>query len=287
MKTRSMKITAVFLKLGQTRVIISPMSPKITAKREKRARERERAIGRERYTATLSSMGLRAEASLAKHLLLENCWENNLLSDISKVDYLEGHQGRTNLQPLDGLPLFVDHIYACGYLDRTEVVGIHGKVSCEPVSKQIVARISMAAQEVLGGPRKKHKNLEHSACKLQRLQNHGNDCENRERPRAAGKKAVEKALPGEGGVRVFCSENRCVGGRDHPSAEAPTNTGQTSGKPRRQHVRNRLYPGLLRNGRQKRPGIPSAGKRWVFRRLQSVGAREPSCPLPGRSPFLS
>ena len=30
------------LKLGQTRVIISPMSPKITAKREKRARERER-----------------------------------------------------------------------------------------------------------------------------------------------------------------------------------------------------------------------------------------------------
>ena len=37
-----MKITAVLLKPGQTRVIISPMSPKITAKREKRARERER-----------------------------------------------------------------------------------------------------------------------------------------------------------------------------------------------------------------------------------------------------
>ena len=37
-----MKITAVLLKLGQTRVVISPMSPKITAKREKMARERER-----------------------------------------------------------------------------------------------------------------------------------------------------------------------------------------------------------------------------------------------------
>ena len=37
-----MKITAVLLKLGQTRVIISPMSPKITAKTEKRERERER-----------------------------------------------------------------------------------------------------------------------------------------------------------------------------------------------------------------------------------------------------
>ena len=37
-----MKITAVLLKLGQTRVIISPMSPKITEKREKREREREK-----------------------------------------------------------------------------------------------------------------------------------------------------------------------------------------------------------------------------------------------------
>ena len=35
MKTRSMKITAVLLKQGQTRVIISPMSPKITEKRER------------------------------------------------------------------------------------------------------------------------------------------------------------------------------------------------------------------------------------------------------------
>ena len=95
-------------------------------------------------------------------------------------------------------------------------------------------------------PSKKHKNLEHSACKWQRLQNRGNDCENRERHRAAGKKAVEKALPGEGGVRMFCSENRCVGGRDRPSAVTPTNAGQTSAKSRRQHVQNRLYPGLLR-----------------------------------------
>ena len=42
MKTRSMKITAVLLKLGQTRVIIISMSPKITEKREKRERERKR-----------------------------------------------------------------------------------------------------------------------------------------------------------------------------------------------------------------------------------------------------
>ena len=80
--------------------------------------------------------------SLAKHLLLENCWGDNLLSDISKVDYFEGNQGGTNLQPLDGLPLFVDDIYICGYLDQTEVVRTPGTLSCEPVSKQIVQRIS-------------------------------------------------------------------------------------------------------------------------------------------------
>ena len=178
------------------------------------------AMARERSTATLSSMGLRAEASLAKHLLLENCWENNLLPDISKVDYLEGHQGRTNLQILDGLPLFVDDIYARRYLDQTETVRIGGKVSCEPVSKQIVARISMAAHEVLGNAR---KNTRISSTVLPSAKGSKimqNDCENRERHRTAGKKAVEKALSGEGGVRVFCSENRRVGGRDRPSCRS-------------------------------------------------------------------
>ena len=48
-------------------------------------------------------MGLQVEASLAKHFLHENCWESNLVANISNVDYLEGHQRRTNLGPLDGL----------------------------------------------------------------------------------------------------------------------------------------------------------------------------------------
>lgn len=116
------------------------------------------AMEPEWFTATLSNMGLRAEASLAKHLLQENCWENNLVPDISKVDYLEGHQGRTNLQPLEGLPLFVDDYYVFGFLDQAETICIRGKkVSCEIVSRQIVARISMAVQEALGDPRKHTK----------------------------------------------------------------------------------------------------------------------------------
>ena len=45
-----MKITAIFLELGQTRVFISPVSPKVTEKREKKEREREREKKRLRAT---------------------------------------------------------------------------------------------------------------------------------------------------------------------------------------------------------------------------------------------
>ena len=43
---------------------------------------------------TFRSMGLRCNKSVATHLLLENAYESNLLSDISKVDYLAGNLGR-------------------------------------------------------------------------------------------------------------------------------------------------------------------------------------------------
>ena len=48
MKRWSMKITAVSLTLGPTRVFISPTSPKITEKREKREREQKREREREK-----------------------------------------------------------------------------------------------------------------------------------------------------------------------------------------------------------------------------------------------
>ena len=56
-----MKITAVLLKLGQTRVIISPMSPKITEKREKRERERKRE--KKRLATVLSFYSLDKKTS--------------------------------------------------------------------------------------------------------------------------------------------------------------------------------------------------------------------------------
>ena len=217
---------------------------------------------RARYTATLASMGLRAEASLAKHLLLENCWENNLLPDISKVDYFKGPP-RSNKSPAIewSTPICRRHLH----------MRLFGPNGGRPRAWHTILRASVETNSTKnlcssarssGRPSKKHQGLEHSACNLQRFENSGNDCENRKRHWAAGKKAVGTALPREGGLRVFCSKGRRVGGRYRPPAGAPTNAGQTSGKPRRQHVRNRLYPGLLRNGRQRRAGIPFAGKRF-------------------------
>ena len=56
------------------------------------------------------------------------------------MDYLEGHQRRTNL----------DDFYVFGFLDHTEIVHVRELiVSCKPLAKQIVLRISLAVQEVL------------------------------------------------------------------------------------------------------------------------------------------
>ena len=43
------------------------------------------------HRESLTQIGLRAEKNVAKQILAENGWESNLVADISKVDYLEGH----------------------------------------------------------------------------------------------------------------------------------------------------------------------------------------------------
>ena len=98
-------------------------------------------------------MGLRCEKAVATHLLLENAYESNLLSDISKVDYLGGNLGRTNLRPLEGLPAFVDDIFVFGYLSREECVFQKGKLSCtsgEKGAAKLVGSIANALERALG-----------------------------------------------------------------------------------------------------------------------------------------
>ena len=122
------------------------------------------AMACKRHTATLLSMGLRAEASLAKHLLLENCWENNLLPYIQSR--LLGRPPRPNKPPAIGGSAAV-----CRRHLRVRVFGPNRDRSH---SQQSILRASVEAdssQNCDGGarsprwPSRKHKDLEHSACK--------------------------------------------------------------------------------------------------------------------------
>ena len=76
------------------------------------------------------------------------------MSDISKVYYLAGNLGRTNLRPLEGLPAFVDDIFVFGYLSREECVFRKGKLSCtsgeQGAAKLVVASIANALERALG-----------------------------------------------------------------------------------------------------------------------------------------
>ena len=119
---------------------------------------------------TLESMGLRANKSVAGHLLVENAYESNLIPDISQVNYLAGHQGRTNLQPLEGLPPFVDDIYVFGYLLHEDIVVVDGHVSCttgdDGSACKLMRRISMAVQETIGKRRgQMQANILHTVSK--------------------------------------------------------------------------------------------------------------------------
>ena len=104
--------------------------------------------------ATFQSMGLRSENAVSANLLLENAHESNLVSDISKVDYLAGNLGRTHLRPLPGLSTFVDDVFVFGYLRREDCVFHRGHLPCttgeDSSAKNTVARISTAARESLG-----------------------------------------------------------------------------------------------------------------------------------------
>ena len=105
--------------------------------------------------ATLEEMGLWSVKAVAKHILQENVYDSNLIPDIAGVDYFAGHQGRTNLQPLEGLPAFVNDFYVYGPLRENEIVRVGGrKPKCtageDGSGKRIVSQISLFVRQVWG-----------------------------------------------------------------------------------------------------------------------------------------
>ena len=80
---------------------------------------------------TFKEIGKRSLKTIAEHILKENINEDNLISDISNVDYTKNHQGKTHLQEIEGFGLFVDDLYIYGYLRKEDIVFTpKGGVSC-------------------------------------------------------------------------------------------------------------------------------------------------------------
>ena len=79
--------------------------------------EREQCI-----ETTFKQMGVRSQKSIAEHILKENVYGGNLISDIASVDYTKGHLGKTHLREIPGFPIFVDDLYLHGYLGEEDIV---------------------------------------------------------------------------------------------------------------------------------------------------------------------
>ena len=109
--------------------------------------------------ATLREMGLRTEKAIALHILQENTFESNLVSEIANAPYLRGNTGRTHLAPLPGLPPFVDDIYVYGRLEEKDIVRVGGRISCTTglnrAAARTVSQISLFARAVW--PPEEHK----------------------------------------------------------------------------------------------------------------------------------
>ena len=80
---------------------------------------------------TFKEMGIRAEKKIAEHILKENIYDDNLISDISETDYTANNNGKTHLKPIDGCGLFVDDLYIYGYLGVGDIVfDRNGGINC-------------------------------------------------------------------------------------------------------------------------------------------------------------
>ena len=76
----------------------------------------------------LKDICIRKLESIIPLIANENVYDSNLINDIAYVDYTENSKGYTSLQPLEGLPLFIDDLYIYKYIhmDDIERIGERG-----------------------------------------------------------------------------------------------------------------------------------------------------------------
>ena len=118
---------------------------------------------------TFKEMGIRAEKSIVEHILKENIYGSNLISDIASVDYTRGHLGETHLREIPGFPIFVDDLYVCGYLRKEDIVYARsGGICCTTGEKgaasYILEQIRAIVKYTIGSnsPSKMHIHFMHT-----------------------------------------------------------------------------------------------------------------------------
>ena len=87
----------------------------------------------------MKELDLKSAKSAKTHLILENIYKSNLVTDFSSVDYTKDSLGMTRLKETECLPTFIDELFIYGYLAKHEVVQ-NGKGKDE-ASSRIVCRI--------------------------------------------------------------------------------------------------------------------------------------------------
>ena len=78
---------------------------------------------------SFTQLGLKRRNNLPQHLMVENTYNSNLLTDISDVDYTKNNMGPMELGVIEDLPdLICDDLYVYTYLSKEDVVYIGNNI---------------------------------------------------------------------------------------------------------------------------------------------------------------
>ena len=180
------------------------------------------------------------------------------MAHISKLDYLEGQQGRTHLKPLEGLPIFYDDLYVDGHLPTEEVVSVGNRLHSTSVengtAKRIVSRTDF--QPCARNTWRRLQNHQAECCtpfqQTARVVESSTLCPlSKPNQIAQQKKQWETLLPEKKIWGLFCCEGQYHKGGDGKTAIGSSNTGKIAGGQGRRHLPNRFHPRVSGHVRPK------------------------------------
>ena len=204
-------------------------------------------------------MRLRAGKNVAKHLLAENGWESNIVADSSKVECLEGHQGRIQLQPLEGLPILSDDLYtSTAFSKGWSRVG--SKALALHIRRRRLRKINSVAHfQPCPRNHRRRLQLEHRAVVHPFQQTAPRTVESSTLPwlqkpkqtEEQKKKTVAVLVPRKRAFWLFCCKGWHCEGRDGKTATGSSNAGKNVRAQGQAHLPNRFHPRFFGHARPK------------------------------------